>query len=324
MLDRLGDGWLIEIADVGGEVHVLLCGRGRVRRFQGGVAAEAEAEIGHLRAALRRLAYEPAGRRGATAERFALLEAGALRLQDMLLGPALRHLRPGPVVVVPPGRMHGVPWAALPALRDRVLGVSPSAGAWLRAGEVPPPPGAAVVLVRGPGLATGGAEVPSLAPEYGEATVLEGGTATVSAVLKAIDGCLLAHIAAHGTFRADSPMSSSLRLADGRLTVHDLERLSRAPHRIVLPSCDSGVLAPVGADELLGLAAALLPLGTAGIVASVVPVGDEASVPLMVSLHEGLRAGMGMAEALREARRSTPPDPAHQASGWSFCAIGAA
>ena len=246
------------------------------------------------------------------------------RLQDMLLGPALRHLRPGPLVVVPPGRMHGVPWAALPALRDQVLGVSPSAGAWLRAGEVPPPPGAAVVLVRGPGLATGGAEVPSLAPEYGEATVLEGGTATVSAVLKAIDGCLLAHIAAHGTFRADSPMFSSLRLADGRLTVHDLERLSRAPHRIVLPSCDSGVLAPVGADELLGLAAALLPLGTAGIVASVVPVGDEASVPLMVSLHEGLRAGMGMAEALREARRSTPPDPAHQASGWSFCAIGAA
>ncbi|MEV7970073.1 CHAT domain-containing protein [Sphaerisporangium sp. NPDC088356] len=334
LLDRLGDHRLAEIVDVGGDVHVLLCGGGRVRRFQAGRTADAATEIVHVRAALRRLAYERTRRDGGAtaarraeeraAERFRLLESGARRLQDMLLGPAAGHLGQGPVVMVPPGRLHGVPWAALPALRDRVLGVSPSAGAWLRAGEVPPPAGADVVLVRGPGLATFGAEVPSLAGLYGEATVLEGGSATAPAVLKAIDGSLLAHIAAHGTFRADSPMFSSLRMDDGELTVHDVERLNRAPYRIVLPSCDSGVMEPVGADELLGLAAALLPLGTAGIVASLVPVSDQAAVPLMMSLHEGLRAGMGMPEALRDARRALPRDPLHQATGWSFTAIGAA
>ena len=37
------------------------------------------------------------------------------------------------------------------------------------------------------------------------------------------------HVAAHGTFRADSPMFSSLRLDDGPMTVHDVERLRRAP-----------------------------------------------------------------------------------------------
>ncbi|GAA3833010.1 hypothetical protein GCM10022226_62870 [Sphaerisporangium flaviroseum] len=334
LLDRLGDGRLAEIVDVGGEVHVLLCGGGRVRRFAAGRVADAAAEIDHVRAGLRRLAYEGraryegggAARRAGerAAERFGLLEAGARRLQDMLLGPVVRHLGQGPVVVVPPGRLHGVPWAALPALRDRVVAVSPSAGAWLRAARVPPPLGAGVVLVRGPGLWTGGAEVPALAREYAAATVLEHGTATVSAVLKAIDGSLLAHIAAHGAFRADSPMFSSLRMDDGQLTVHDVERLIRAPYRIVLSSCDSGVLEPVGADELLGLAAALLPLGTAGIVASLVPVSDEAAVPLTLALHEGLRAGLGMAEALREARRALPGDPVHQATGWSFSAIGAA
>jgi CHAT domain-containing protein len=91
--------------------------------------------------------------------------------------------------------------------------------------------------------------------------VLAGGSATTARVLAAIDGAGLAHIAAHGTFRADSPMFSSLRLDDGPMTVHDLERLRRAPFRLILPSCESGLLVPASADELLGLASALLPLG---------------------------------------------------------------
>ncbi|MEO3809097.1 CHAT domain-containing tetratricopeptide repeat protein [Sphaerisporangium sp. B11E5] len=333
LLDRLGDRRLVEITDVGGVAHVLVCGGGRVRAFRAGRTADAAAEIDHLRAGLRRLAYRAAA--GFAAERLAVVEAGARRLQETLLGPAARHLGPGPVVIVPPGRLHGVPWPALPALRDRVVGVSPSAGAWLRAGDVAPPPGAGaagvppaggagVVLVRGPGLAGGGAEVPALAARYGGAAVLGDGAATVTAVLKAIDGSLLAHIAAHGTFRADSPMFSALRMDDGRLTVHDLERLGRAPYRIVLSACDSGWLEPVGADELLGLAAALLPLGTAGIAASLVPVDDEAAAALSVALHDGLRAGLGTAEALRDARRALPGDPLHRATGWSFTAIGAA
>ena len=161
--------------------------------------------------------------------------------------------------------------------------------------------------------------------------VLAGGSATTARVLAAIDGAGLAHIAAHGTFRADSPMFSSLRLDDGPMTVHDLERLRRAPFRLILPSCESGVLAPVGADELLGLASALLPLGTAGIVASVAQVNDQAAAPLMLALHRRLRSagpGVGaLAAALRDARadacHATAGDPVVTATGWSFIALGA-
>ncbi|MFC7503177.1 CHAT domain-containing protein, partial [Nocardioides sp. GCM10030258] len=92
----------------------------------------------------------------------------------------------------------------------------------------------------------------------------------------------LVHLAAHGRFRADSPLFSALDLADGPLTVHDLERLQRAPYRVVLSACESGVLAPVGAEELLGLAAALFSLGTAGLVSSVAEVNDTATADLMV------------------------------------------
>jgi CHAT domain-containing protein len=119
------------------------------------------------------------------------------------------------------------------------------------------------------------------------------------------------------------------------MTVHDLERLRRAPFRLILPSCDSGLLAPAGADELLGLASALLPLGTAGIVASVAQVNDRAAGPLMLALHRRLRsAGPSegpspgtLAAALRDARadacHAAAGDPVVTAAGWSFIALGA-
>ncbi|WP_370665069.1 CHAT domain-containing protein, partial [Streptomyces sp. IBSBF 2507] len=158
----------------------------------------------------------------------------------------------------------------------------------------------------------------------GATVVLEGGDARVPRVLRELDGAALAHIAAHGTFRADSPLFSSLRMADGPLIVHDFERLDRSPYRIILPCCDTARFASVGADELLGLVTALLPLGTAGVVACTAPVNDAAVVPLMLALHKGLDAGLSLAEALRDARAALPGDAVHQATGWAFSAFGAA
>ncbi|MFF0014248.1 CHAT domain-containing protein [Streptomyces sp. NPDC005374] len=319
LLERLGDDVrLVELAVLDGRVQVLLCGQGRVRRFEGGLLADAEREAEHVQAGLRRLAHP-----GAEA-RLPVVEAAGRRLEELLLGPAADRLGDGPVVVVPPGRLHRVPWALLPALRERVFSVSPSSSSWLRARDTVPPPGAGQVLVRGPGLATGGAEVPELAERYGSATVLEYDEARASRVLEELDGAALAHIAAHGTFRADSPLFSSLRMADGPLIVHDFERLDRSPYRIILSCCDTARFASVGADELLGLVTALLPLGTAGVVACSAPVNDEAVVPLMLALHEGLGSGLSMAEALRDARAALPGDSVHRATGWAFSAFGAA
>ena len=216
-------------------------------------------------------------------------------------------------MIVPPGRLHAIPWALLPVLGDRVFSVAPSAGAWMRAHTAPPPRRRHVTLARGPGLVTDGAEVPLVASLYDDVTVLSGGDATAARVLSALDGAWLAHIAAHGTFRADSPLFSSLRMHDGPLTVYDFEQLRRAPYRLVLSSCDSGVLAPVGADELLGLVSSLLPLGTAGIIASVVPLNDYAAVPLMVGLHRHLRAGQSLAEAMCSVRQELTGDPIQRA-----------
>ncbi|MEU2570088.1 CHAT domain-containing protein [Streptomyces althioticus] len=318
LLERLGDGVrLVELAVVDGRVQVLLCGQSRVRRFEAGSLAAAETEAEHVQAGLRRLAHP-----GAQA-RLPVVEAAGRRLEELLLGPAAAHLGDGPVVIVPPGRLHRVPWALLPSLRERVVSVSPSASSWLRARETRPPRGGRQVLVRGPGLATGGAEVTRLADRYRGATVLEHRDATVPRVLTELDGAGLAHIAAHGTFRTDGPLFSALRMADGPLIVHDFERLGRSPYRIILSCCDTARFATVGADELLGLVTALLPLGTAGVVACSAPVNDAAVVPLMLALHEGLAKGLPLPEALRDARSAMPDDALHRATGWAFTAFGA-
>ena len=322
LLDELGPAQLIEIVDVDGSLHVLVCAQGKVRQMAAGQASDALKAANFARFALRRLARSRPG--ADPAGPLAVLEQAGPALQHALLGPAVRHLGEGPVVIVPTGMLHPIPWAILPALKDRVTSVAPSAAAWMRAHRAAEPRHRHVVLARGPGLASDGAEVPELAKLYGDVTVLDDAAATADKVLSTLDGAWLAHIAAHGIFRADSPLFSSLQMHDGPLTVYDFERLNRAPYRLVLASCEGAVLAPAGANELLGLASSLLPLGTAGIIAGLVPLNDQALVPLMVDLHGHLRAGQTLAESLHRVRRALKDDPVQHATATSLVALGAA
>ena len=94
--------------------------------------------------------------------------------------------------------------------------------------------------------------------------MLHGPASTAPAVAQALEGSHLAHVAAHGTFRADNPQFSSLELADGPLTVYDLEQITRPPHWIVLSACDAGHSAVHPGDELMGTSARSCALGTRG------------------------------------------------------------
>jgi CHAT domain-containing protein len=131
--------------------------------------------------------------------------------------------------------------------------------------------------------------------------VLRGAAAQAGDVRSALERADLVHLAAHGTFRSDAPLFSSLRLADGPLTVYELERLRSAPGTLVLPACDAAQHEVRPGDELLGTAAALLGLGVGSVVAPVLPVPDAATIPLMLSLHEGLQAGLPPSAALAAA-----------------------
>ena len=316
LFDELGPATLIELVTVDSVLYAVVVAERRVRLHTVGSVPEREVQLNRF--VLRRLAH---GRRQPGDE--IVLKYRGAALEAALLGSAAAGFGDGPVVVIPPARFRAVPWTLMPSLRDRVVTVAPSASAWLRARRMRPPSPRRVALVTGPGLATKGAEIEPLVSRYPGATLLGHGNATAGQVLTALDGAWLAHIAAHGTFRADNPMFSSILLDDGPLIAHDFERLGRAPYYLVLAGCDSGVAAPVGADELLGLVSSLMPLGAAGIVASVVPVNDIAVVPVMVALHEALQRGATLPEALLAARRAAGGDPLAEATAHSFLALGA-
>jgi hypothetical protein len=331
ILGALGDVTLVEIARLDERLHVLVATRAGVRRHSGGTWDAATREAEFSRFALRRLAYHagdeqsaPTGQQRARAIAAATeaLETSAARLQDELLADAVNELGDGPVLISPPAALHPVPWGALPALADRAVSVVPSAHAWLRGRKAVAPADRGVAIVVGPELEGGAAEAMALADCYPQAEVLTAGTATAEKVLATLEGKWLAHIAAHGSFRADNPLFSSLMLDDGPLTVHDLHRLKRAPCRLVLSCCDSGVTGSAGADELLGLVAALGQIGTAGVIAPVVAVNDAATVPVTVRIHEQLVGGAAASEALRAARRSARQDPWSYAAARAYVAFG--
>ncbi len=317
VIDGLGEHRLVEITALDGVLYAITVVGRRVRMYPVGPVATAVRELDLALFMLRRLAHGrvPAG----ALER---LDAAGLRLQQVLLGPAAADLDDAPVLIVPPAALHAVPWAMLPALRSVPVVVAPSASVWLRAGRLPIPRHRRVTLVVGPGLDGGRNEMKEIGQEYPGSVVLTDGEATADKALAALDGAWTAHIAAHGIFRRDNPLFSAIALDDGPLTLYDLGRLRRAPLRLVLSSCESGVSAPIGADELLGAVSALVPLGTASLLASVVPVNDTATAALMVDFHQRLRDRASFGVALQEARESVADDPVAVATALSFVALG--
>jgi tetratricopeptide (TPR) repeat protein len=324
----LGDAVLVELVEIDGELYAVTVRAGDVRLRALGPLAAVVHELDALRFALRRLA-----RAGGSPERAAAAGTSAAfsggRLDALLLGPLRPELGEGPLVMVPTGALHALPWGLLPTCRGRPVSVAPSATLWHRAQarerEARQAPDAArVVLVAGPGLAGAAAEVTSLRRRYPGAQIFTPRVATVETVLSALDGASLAHIAAHGRFRADNPLFSSLVLADGPLMVYDIERMRRAPRQIVLSACDSGVSGVRPGDELMGLAAALFAQKASTLVASVVPVSDEATRPLMLRYHKALQATGSPAVALaRVGQAAVGDDSAAYAAAAAFVCFGA-
>ncbi|MBI4471829.1 MAG: CHAT domain-containing protein, partial [Acidobacteria bacterium] len=109
------------------------------------------------------------------------------------------------------------------------------------------------------------------------------------------------HIAAHGIFRADNPMFSSLKLGDTWLNLFDIFNLQLGAELTTLSACETGMSAVWEGDELLGLARGFLYAGTPSLVVSLWTVNDRSTAKLMKKFYEGLQHGRSKARSLRDA-----------------------
>ena len=109
------------------------------------------------------------------------------------------------------------------------------------------------------------------------------------------------HIAAHGIFRADNPMFSSLKLGDSWLNLFDIFNLQLGAELTVLSACETGMSTVWEGDELLGLARGFLYAGTPSLLVSLWMVNDRSTAQLMRRFYEGLQRGVTKAQALQEA-----------------------
>jgi hypothetical protein len=348
----LNGQWLAEYAVIDDRVLAVVMEPRRVKVVEMGPVAAVHQEVEAASFGLRRLLRGTKFTAAATAAVGTSLNA----LSQLLIAP-LGVPSDVPLVVVPSGRLLGVLWTAL---HPAPVSVTPSGSLWARrvaaagpatggtvpatgparaatgwavsdtdaagsaAGRAGPAAGTGhlqVAVIAGPDLAGAVEEVHAVAAGYDGARSLLPPESTVDTTIALIKHADLAHLACHGRFRTDSPLFSALELSDGDLTLYEMLAQGVAPHRVVLASCHSGTQKPYDGNEVLGFVGAMMSNGSAGIVATEVPIPDGASAGAMQVLHDRIRRGDSLATAVFHARAGLAAGDAAEYVAW--CGLAA-
>lgn len=131
-------------------------------------------------------------------------------------------------------------------------------------------------------------------------------------VAGALAGSRYVQIGAHTVLHWDQPELSAIYLSeldsrgrrvDGALRLQDLDRLQLSAELVVLAGCETAIGRSYLGEGPLSLPRGFLLAGAASVVASLWPVGDEATAELVERLWHGiLRERRSPAEALRVAQ----------------------
>ena len=118
-------------------------------------------------------------------------------------------------------------------------------------------------------------------------------------------------MAAHGKFNPRAPLSSTLALSGGDLSILKLLAVRLTADLVLLSACETGRGHPDGAWRAVGLHRAFMAAGARRVVSTTYRVSDLGSALLMKHLFR--RLDRGPAEALRAAQlhlRRRYPHPA--------------
>jgi hypothetical protein len=321
-----GDEWLA-LAITGSRTHLLRWLADR---------AELDEQVKRMRFQLGRAQRGPA----ADSARGARLLADARRelhaLWSCLLAPVRRAV--GGVqrlIIIPYGPLHGVPFHALWDGAAYVIEGSDVSyalsGTLLTDALVTADTDARTPLAEAVAVGVADQAAPRIEDEAVRiaeripgSRLLRGTSATVEALTQAAASATCLHLACHGRFAGDSPLSSGLKLYDRWLTTHDLYGMHISARLVTLSGCSTGRSLVQAGDEVLGLLRGFLAAGVRSVIATLWPVDDEFAAAQMTSFytmwHEAW--GAGAAAALRRAQLETLRMNPHPACWAPFVLVG--
>ncbi len=243
------------------------------------------------------------------------------KLYDRLMAPAANALARPRLIIVSHGALHYLPWGALSDgqqfLVDRVtLQQLPSASVMQYLAARKPATAKDMLLLGNPDLGRPDMDLPGAEAEvraikavWPDSTMLMRKSATKGTLQKAGQLFKVIHVAAHGEFLSDQPLSSRLLLSpegddNGQLTAGDLYGMHLNADLVTLSACETGMGKVLSGDDVVGLTRGFLYAGSNSIVASLWPVSDDETRFLMTSFYTNLKR-MPKASALRQAQLET-------------------
>lgn len=263
----------------------------------------------------------------------------AAELYQILIAPLDETLNTPHLLIVPHGRLHYLPFAALLhpkkqryLIEDYSLALLPSAAglpfiqqnaAQQRHRETPN-----ALILGNPSTAQfdplpfAQKEAEAIAALYGNELLLQA-TATETAVRQQAAESTIIHLAAHGSYNAAEPLKSLIALApdsvhDGMLSVSEVYGLNlHQTDLVVLSACQTQLGDLSGGDDVIGLTRAFTFAGTPTVMATLWNVNDAATSFLMTRFYTHLVSGLSKAEALQRAQLDTLaeyPDPFYWAA----------
>lgn len=257
------------------------------------------------------------------------------QLYDVLVRPILADIeKETPLVIVPYGPLHSVPFHALYdgseyVIQNYPVSYAPSATFFCRitnqekranSDELMPP------LIFGFNdelIDQAEIEADAIHQLYPEAEVFKGAEFESSRLLNNHNVRSFIHLATHGNLRTNHPKLSALKSADGWVTLYDIEQMPGTGKLITLSACNTGQNSIQSGDELLGFYKSFLATGASTLVLSLWPLHDETAVELMTAFYKELSQGKHVSCALRHAQLSILENSHQHPFYWApFVAVG--
>jgi tetratricopeptide (TPR) repeat protein len=239
------------------------------------------------------------------------------QLGQKLIAPLWNELSAvNAIIIIPHGPLHALPFHSL-RLKGRYLiemqavSYAPSAAVLKYCRKKPTPPvkqrpflgKPLLVGVPDERISHVTDEIQVLSRLLGDAEVLLGEQATFERVCQSTSSCGVFHLAAHGLFRPEAPLLSSIRLADQWLAVQDIYNLDLSSTTLVtLSACETGLGHDAGGDDLVGLVRGFLYAGAASLIVSLWTVDDESMTRLVTGFYSHWLAGNSKVQSLRQAQ----------------------